>query len=146
MIPLMFGDLLEPIDCTTCASHRMQSFAPEELESFEVPSPLNPETVEKLIHASSRPVVPPESCAWVTVEARKHFEEKGFVENGPEDFAPSSHVHVSSIPAILQWFNEFFKATGMPLLKTAFSLTLEQCTSLRIHEAVVIRCEGRASS
>jgi hypothetical protein len=67
---------------------------------------------------------------------------KGSVEFPAEAFAPTVHVHISSLPAVVTWFNDLFKTTCIPLLRKGFSLSNDECKNLRVIEAIVVRYDA----
>lgn len=67
---------------------------------------------------------------------------KGSVEFPAEAFAPTVHVHISSLPAVVTWFNELFKTTCIPLLRKGFSLSNDECSNLRVIEAIIVRYDA----
>jgi hypothetical protein len=83
--------------------------------------------------------VPADSCEWLVRSATYHAEHHGYAELPQDVFAPTKHVHVSALPSIVPWFNEWIKSTAIPFLRSSHSLTEDQCSTIRIQEAIVVR-------
>jgi len=121
------------------------AFEEGELAAFEAevpPGSFGGEGKKKLIHATNGPIIPPDSCSWVVACAQASGEIKGSVTAPLDAFAPTVHVHVSTLSPVVPWFNEMFKTTCIPLLKQGFALNHEECANLRVLEAIVIRYDA----
>ncbi len=68
-----------------------------------------------------------------------HEQHYGYAELPEDAYAQTKHVHISSVPSIMPWFNEWVKSTAIPFLRHSFSLTNDDCTTLRVQEAIVLR-------
>lgn len=86
--------------------------------------------------------MPPDACAWVISCSLASGVTKGSVELPVEAFAPTVHVHVSALSAVIPWFNEMFKTTCIPLLKKGFGLAEDDCKNLRVLEAIIVRYDA----